>query len=211
MTISQMIDEIRENLRNSFNDYLHIPKEEIRRQILYGLQKVGRETDLFRKEYKFTTTSASTRNWASIKSSDYYYFKRILSVRYASVIIEPIAYHHYANLKDSSIALDGKTKYYVDDVNQKFGLYNFASGNGVIIDFAGIPSVSSVSDTASPITQEYEDDIIAFATYKMMLRADNPQAAIIAEYRAVAYNMIAHIQRTKSNTAPIGQVLSYEW
>lgn len=211
MTISQMIDEIRENLRNSFNDYLHIPKEEIRRQILYGLQKVGRETDIFRKETTFTTSSASTRSWASIKSSDYYYFKRILSVRYASEIIEPIAYHHYADLKDSTIALDGKTKYYIDDVNQKFGLYNFASGNGVKIDFAGIPSVSSVSDGASPIPQEYEDDIIAFATYKMMLRADNPQAAIIAEYRAAVYNMIAHIQRTKGNTVPTGQILSHEW
>ena len=211
MNVSNMIDEIRENLRTSFLDYLHIPREEIRRQILYGLQKVGRETDIFKKVDTYTTTSASERTWASIKSADYYSFKKVLSVRYGSAIINPIGFHQYDNLKDGTLSLDGEPKYYVDDVNKKFGLYNFSAGVGVIVNFAGIPSISSVSNGASPIEQEYEEDIIGAATYKMILRSDNPQPVLLNEFRGILRDMIPHIQRTKSNTTPTGTVRQHEW
>ena len=209
--VLEMIDEIRENLKSSFNDYLHIPSEELRRQLLFGLQKIGRETDIFKKSASFTTSSASTRNWASLISTDYFHFKRVLSVRYGSELIDEIGFHTYADLKDSTLSQDGKTKYYIDDTNQKFGMYNFDSGIGVIVNFAGVPSVSAVSDTATPIQDEYVDDLIGMATYKMLLRSDNPQPVLLSEYRNIANMAIPHIQRTKSNTTPIGTVKRWDW
>jgi len=49
------------------------------------------------------------------------------------------------------------------------------------------------------------------ATYKMLLRSDNPQPVLLSEYRNIANMAIPHIQRTKSNTKSTGTVQRWEW
>ncbi len=214
MNVSQIIDEIRQNLRTSYPDIQSIPREEIRRQLLFGLQEVGRECDIFRKSVSWSLNSTSKEyEWDSrLLSSDKYHFKRPLCVRYISDIIEPIRYHDYGNLGDTTQSYDGKTHYFINDSDKKIGFYNYASGKTVRVDYAGIPSVSSVSDGASLVLPaEYHDGLIGWATYKMMLRSPQINQVILKEFKEPYLGFMISVKRSMHNTVNTGQIKQYEW